>query len=302
MPAEGTSSGTSRPALKTPRETSTITRTRSQSLLRRGRPVTTQLRPPASDVALSRSLRVLPSLVIGVLLLATWQILVQTGTVANYLLPSPVEVVRAFWRGVENGLFWRYSRTTLQESLIGFGIGVLVAIPMGYGIARSRLIATAIQPYLAASQALPAVALAPILTLWFGYGLKPIAVLCALIVFFPMVINTAIGISTVDREVIAAARVDGAGFWPMVRFIEMPLASPVILGGMRTSLTLSITGAVVGEFVLGDRGLGGLLEIARGNFDTPLVFATIAMLMLLAMTLYYVAWGLERILIGKLGL
>jgi NitT/TauT family transport system permease protein len=173
---------------------------------------------------------------------------------------------------------------------------------MGYGIARSRLLATAIQPYLAASQALPAVALAPILTLWLGYGLKPIAVLCALIVFFPMVINTAVGITTVDREVIAAARVDGAGFWPMVRYIEAPLAMPIVLAGMRTSLTLSVTGAIVGEFVLGDRGLGGLLEIARGNFDTPLVFATIMMLMVLAMTLYYSAWGLERVVIRKLGL
>jgi len=244
----------------------------------------------------------LPSLVIGALMLAAWQIITLTDSVADYLLPSPAEVLRAFWRGVENGLFWRYTRTTLQESMIGFAIGALVALPMGYGIARSRLLATAIQPYLAASQALPAVALAPILTLWFGYGLKPIAVLCALIVFFPMVINTAVGITTVDREVIAAARVDGAGFWPMVRYIEAPLAMPIILAGMRTSLTLSVTGAIVGEFVLGDRGLGGLLEIARGNFDTPLVFATIVMLMLLAMTLYYSAWVLERVLTRKLGL
>jgi NitT/TauT family transport system permease protein len=244
----------------------------------------------------------LPSLVIGTLMLAAWQLVSLTDSVADYLLPSPSEVLRAFWRGVESGLFWRYTRTTLQESMIGFGIGALVALPMGYGIARSRLLATAIQPYLAASQALPAVALAPILTLWFGYGLKPIAVLCALIVFFPMVVNTAVGISTVDREIIAAARVDGAGFWPMVRYIEAPLAMPIILAGMRTSLTLSVTGAIVGEFVLGDRGLGGLLEIARGNFDTPLVFATIMMLMLLAMTLYYSAWGLERTLTRKLGL
>jgi NitT/TauT family transport system permease protein len=247
-------------------------------------------------------MRLLPSLVIGVLLLAGWQIISWTDSVSDYLMPSPSEVARAFWRGVESGLFWDYSRTTLQESMIGFALGALVALPMGYGIARSRLLATALQPYLAASQALPAVALAPILTLWFGYGLKPIALLCALIVFFPMVINTAVGITTVDREVIAAARVDGAGFWPMVRYIEVPLALPVILAGMRTSLTLSVTGAIVGEFVLGDRGLGGLLEIARGNFDTPLVFATIAMLMLLAMALYYIAWSVERILTRRLGL
>lgn len=247
-------------------------------------------------------MRVLPAFVIGLMLLGGWQALAVSNSVSDFLLPTPLEVGRAFWRGVESGLFWRYSRTTLQESLIGFVMGAAVAIPLGYGIARSRLVAIAFQPYLAASQALPAVALAPILTLWLGYGLRPIVVLCALIVFFPMVINTAVGIANVDREVIAAARVDGAGFWPMVRYIEMPLAMPVVLAGMRTSLTLSVTGAIVGEFVLGDRGLGGLLEIARGNFDTPLVFATIVVLMLLAMALYYCAWGVERMLIRKLGL
>ena len=244
----------------------------------------------------------LPSLIVGLLLLAAWQFASRSGAVASYLLPSPVEVLEAFWRGVESGLFWRYARTTLEESLVGFGIGALVALPLGYGIAQSRMLATAFQPYVAASQALPAVALAPILTLWFGYGLKSIALLCALIVFFPMVINTAVGIRSVDEDVIGAARVDGAGFWSLLRHIQAPLASPVILAGMRTSLTLSVTGAVVGEFVLGDRGLGGLLQIARGNFDTPLVFATIVMLMILAMALYYSAWGLERLVTRKLGL
>lgn len=292
----------SKAATGTTKDTATVTPTQLKSWRRRGQPVAGQLNPSVPGLALDHSLRLLPSLIIGVLMLAAWQLITATETVADYLVPSPAEVARAFWRGVETGLFWRYSRTTLQESLIGFAIGAVVAIPMGYGIARSRLLATALQPYLAASQALPAVALAPILTLWFGYGLKPIAVLCALIVFFPMVINTAIGITAVDREIIFAARVDGAGFWPLMRYIEMPLASPVILGGVRTSLTLSVTGAVVGEFVLGDRGLGGLLEIARGNFDTPLVFATIVMLMLLAMSLYYCAWGLERYVIRKLGL
>jgi NitT/TauT family transport system permease protein len=170
---------------------------------------------------------------------------------------------------------------------------VAVAVPLGYGIARSRLLARALEPFVAASQALPAVAIAPLLVLWLGYGLKAIAVLCALIVFFPMVVNTAVGIRTLDREILDAARVDGAGFWPLLLHFELPLALPVILAGLRTALTLSITGAVVGEFVIGDRGLGGLLTIARGNFDTPLAFATIAMLMVLASCMYAIAWALE---------
>lgn len=241
-----------------------------------------------------RSLRVLPPLMVGLLLLGCWQLLTVTGTVREYLLPPPADVARAFWRGIESGLFWDYGRVTLQESLAGFALGVAVAVPIGYGIARSKLLARAIEPFVAASQALPAVAIAPILVLWMGYGLRTVAVLCAFIVFFPMVVNTAVGIRTLDRDILDAARVDGAGFWPLLLHFELPLAMPVILAGLRTALTLSITGAVVGEFVIGDRGLGGLLTIARGNFDTPLAFATIAMLMVLASIMYGIAWMAEQ--------
>lgn len=240
------------------------------------------------------ALRVLPPLIVGLLLLGFWQLLTSSGSVRSYLLPPPVDVARAFWRGIESGLFWKYGRVTLQESLVGFALGVAVAVPLGYGIARSKLLARAIEPFVAASQALPAVAIAPILVLWMGYGLRTVAVLCAFIVFFPMVVNTAVGIRTLDRDILDAARVDGAGFWPLLLHFELPLALPVILAGLRTALTLSITGAVVGEFVIGDRGLGGLLTIARGNFDTPLAFATIAMLMVLASIMYGIAWMMEQ--------
>jgi NitT/TauT family transport system permease protein len=246
------------------------------------------------------TLRVLPALVVGILLLATWQALVWSGSVANFLLPAPLDVADAFWRGVSTRLFWRYGQTTLMESLIGFGLGAVVALPVGYGIARSRLLARALEPYLAASQAVPAIAIAPLLVLWLGYGLQSVVILCALIVFFPVVVNTALGIRTIDRDVLDAARVDGASGLPMLVYFEAPLALPSMLAGLRTSLTLSITGAVVGEFVIGDRGLGGLLTIARGNFDTPLAFATLFMLMLMASALYGVARLIESRLLRSL--
>jgi NitT/TauT family transport system permease protein len=242
-------------------------------------------------------LAVLPPVVVGLLLLGLWELLVRGGTVEAYLLPAPVDVADRFWGALTDGLLLRYARTTLQESLIGFLVGAAIALPFGYGIARSTLLARALEPYLAASQAIPAVALAPLLVIWLGYGLKSVVVLCALIVFFPAVVNTALGIRTLDRDVLDAARVDGAGGWPMLIHFELPLALPTILAGLRMSLTLSVTGAVVGEFVLGDQGLGGLLTIARGTFDTPLVFATLLMLMLLATTLYGAARLIERALI-----
>ena len=235
-----------------------------------------------------------PSLILGVLALGAWQLLTMAGTVDAFLLPPPAEVARAFWRGFADGLLPRYARVTLKESLFGFGLGAMVALPIGYGIASSRILARALEPYLAASQAMPAVAIAPLLVLWLGYGLRTVVVLCALIVFFPMVVNTALGIRGTPREVLDAARVDGAGRWNLLWHFQAPLAMPSILAGVRTALTHSITGAVVGEFVIGDRGLGGLLSVARANFDTPLVFATLFTLMLLAAVLYGIARLAER--------
>lgn len=242
-----------------------------------------------------RVLGVLPSAVLGVLLLVLWQVLVSSGTVSAFLLPHPSDVARSFWDALSSGLFWDYTRTTLTESMLGFAAGAAFALPVGYGIARSPLLARALEPYLAASQAMPSVAIAPVLVIWLGYGLKAVVVLCALIVFFPIVVNTALGIRTIDRDVIDAARVDGAHGWSMLRHFEAPLAMPAVLTGLRTSLTLSIIGAVVGEFILGDQGLGGLLTIARSNFDTPLVFATLFMLMLMASAMY----GIARLIEGR---
>lgn len=237
---------------------------------------------------------VLPALTIAMLALAVWETLTLTRAVAPFLLPAPAAVARSFWHALGSGLLWQYAQTTLIESLAGFTLGVVVALPAGYAIARSRVLARAIEPYLAASQAIPAVALAPLLVLWLGYGLRSVMVLCALIVFFPAAVNTALGIRTLDSDVLDAARVDGAGRWSLLLHFEIPLAAPSILAGLRTGLTLSITGAVVGEFVLGDRGLGGLLTIARGNFDTPLVFATLFTLALLAAAMYGIARLAER--------
>jgi NitT/TauT family transport system permease protein len=237
---------------------------------------------------------------VGIAALVVWQLITATRSVSAYLLPPPADVLGTFWHALTNPALsdWlpQYAAWTLAESLAGFALGSLIALPLGYAIARSRLVARAVQPYLAASQALPAVALAPLLVLWLPYGLPPVAALCALIVFFPTVVMTAHGIQTLDRDILDAAQVEGAGRWARLWHIELPLAMPSILAGLRTSLTLSVTGAVVGEFVIGDQGLGGLLEIARGNNDTPLVFATLLMLALLAMALYGVARLAERTL------
>ncbi len=241
-----------------------------------------------------RSLGTLPALALGMLTLLIWQFVTQAGVVNAFLLPAPLDVARSFWLSLSDGLLAHYAMQTLIESLAGFALGAVVALPLGYAIARSPLLARATQPYLAASQAMPAVAIAPLLVIWLGFEMPPVIVLCALIVFFPLVVTTVLGLRTLDRDVVDAGRVEGAGRWALLWHIELPLALPSILAGLRTSLTLSVTGAVVGEFVLGDQGLGGLLLSARGNLDTPLVFATLLTLALLAATLYGAARLIER--------
>jgi NitT/TauT family transport system permease protein len=234
---------------------------------------------------------------LGLLLLAGWVLIIQFGMVSQFLLPHPVAVLRALWQQLVGESLPAYVATTLIESLGGYALGVVVALPMAYAIAHSRLLAAMLQPYLAASQAVPVVAIAPLVALWLGYGLLPVVVLCALIVFFPMVINTVLGLRGLDPDLLCAAQVEGADRLNLLWHIELPLALPSILAGMRTSLTLSITGAVVGEFVVGGSGLGELLVTERSYADSAGVFASLLVLAVLAASLYGAARLLETRLV-----
>jgi NitT/TauT family transport system permease protein len=238
----------------------------------------------------------LPAVVVGLVVVGLWQLLVQANLVPVLFLPAPATVVRSFWYALTdpNGSLLGYAGTTLLESILGCALGALVAIPLGYAIARSRLVARAAQPYVAASQAMPALAIAPLLVFWIGYGLTPIIALCALIVFFPMVITTVLGLRMLDTEILDAARVAGAGHLAMLRYIELPLALPSILAGLRTSLTLSVTGAIVGEFVVGGKGLGELLVVDLQSFNAAGLFAVLFTLALLAALLYGASRLIER--------
>lgn len=247
---------------------------------------TVRARPRSRPMGPAGASRVVAPVLLGAALIAVWQLVEQNGLVSPFLLPSPGDTLAAFWDGLWHQSLLGYVGTTLVESLAGCALGAAVALPMGYAIAHGRLLASAIQPYLAASQAIPAIAIAPLIALWLGYGLSPVIALCALIVFFPMVVNTVLGLRTLDRDVLDAARVEGAGRLGLLTHIELHLALPSLLAGLRTSLTLSITGAVVGEFVVGGPGLGQLLIVQRSYADSAGVFATLLTLALLATTLY----------------
>ena len=198
-----------------------------------------------------------------------------------------------------DGAMARHATTTLVEILLGFAIGSALALVAGVVLARSRLAERLLSPYLVAAQAVPILALAPLIALWFGTGLLSKLVITTLIVFFPVAIATMVGIRTVDPGLLEMARSFRATAWQVATKVEIPAALPSILGGMRVGATLAVIGAIVAEWVGGESGLGVLINIARGSlFDIPLMFATLLTLALIGVALYTVMVLIERRLVG----
>jgi NitT/TauT family transport system permease protein len=183
---------------------------------------------------------------------------------------------------------------TLFEVVAGLGLGVSVALAVGYALARFVAFERILSPYIIAAQSIPIVALAPLLVIWFGFGLLSKVLICALIVFFPMMVATIVGIRSVPPELADMMRVLRAGRLETFLKLEVPAALPVLFGGLRLAVTLAVVGAVVGEFVGADRGLGFLVNLGKGLFDTPLMFVALGMLALIAVTLYVAVLTLEH--------
>lgn len=235
--------------------------------------------------------KVLPALLTGVVLLAIWYVV--AAFVHTPFLPSPQVTVARLIEGFVPYLGPAALRT-LMRALLGCLFAALLGIPCGYALAHWRLFRLAVLPPLAASQAIPGVALAPLLTIWLGYGNTPIVVLCTFMVIFPVILSSSLGFSRIDREILQAARLDGARGFTLAYHIEFPLAAPAILSGLRTGFTLSITGAVVGEMIIGGDGLGLLLTSAASSGDVTGMFATIVILAVMAMTMYGLVSWMER--------
>lgn len=231
--------------------------------------------------------------VVLVVLLGLWELVVYLGNYPTFILPTPRIVWRRGLIALQDGSLLRHTWITLQEVFGGLLLGLSVALILGYLLAKSRTVERLLAPYLAASQAIPIVALAPLLVIWFGGGHISKILVCALTLFFPVLINTIVGIRSVDAELVELMRSLRASRWQTLRMLELPAALPVLLGGLKIGVTLSVIGAVVAEFVGADRGLGFLVNLARGLFDTPLMFVALFTLMFIALTLYLLVSLLE---------
>lgn len=251
----------------------------------------------ASDPKVSRLHYLVP---IGVMVFAVagWELTVRLAGLPAFILPSPLMVAERFLRALSDGSLLRHTAITLLEVLLGLFSGASAALLFGYAIAKSRLFERLVSPFLVASQAIPIVAIAPLLVIWFGPGMFSKVLICALIVFFPVLVNTVVGLRAVPRSLYELMRSLRASRPHMLRLLEIPAALPVFLGGLRIGATLSVIGAVVGEFVGADRGLGFLINVGRGQYDTALVFVAIITLVVLALTLYGIVILLESRLLA----
>ncbi len=238
--------------------------------------------------------RFVAPVLLAVALIGGWAAVALWAGVSPALLPNPAAVAGRLIQLLGSGELLPYAAVTLAEALGGCLVGVAVAGPLAVLIHRSRWVAAAVQPFLGATQAIPAIALAPLLVLWIGYGLVPVIALCALMVFFPILITAVSGLRHLDQGIVDAARIDGAGSWALLWQIEVPLALPAVLAGLRNGFALSVTGAVVGEMVMGGQGLGAVLTVQRDSVDTAGMFATIAVLCVAAATFYWLIEVWER--------
>jgi len=241
-------------------------------------------------------LSVLGALVVFVLV---WQAVVVVSGFPPFILPPPAAVFVRLASAWTDGTIEPHFAATLLEVLLGFAVGAGLAVIAGYGLARSALVERVASPYLVGAQAIPILALAPLIALWFGPGLVGKVVICALIVFFPVAIATMVGIRAVDDRLLELGRSLRATRRQILTTLEIPAALPSILGGMRVGVTLAVVGALVGEWAGADRGLGVLINLARGSmFDYPLMFATLITIALLGIVLYLIVVLVERRLVG----
>lgn len=223
-----------------------------------------------------------------------WQTIVWLGNYPEFLLPSPWAVTVKFWQAGKSGLLIENSLITLSEILAGLVLGVGLAFVLGYLAAKLPFLNSWFLPVFIGLQAIPIIALAPLLVIWFGWGWESKVIVCGATLFFPVFVNTLLAFNSVNRNLRQLFDSLQASAWQKFKYLEVPSSLPIIFAGLKIGVGLSIIGAVVGEFVASNKGLGFLINLAGGFYDTPLRFAAFFTLSLIAIILYNLVSILEK--------
>lgn len=214
-------------------------------------------------------------LVAFVVLIALWDVAIRALKVPNYILPAPQAVLDALRRGYVEGIFWPHFLFTLQSMVAGYLAGCSMAFALGCLFAESRFVERTFLPFVVALQSMPKVALAPLIIVWFGFGLESKIVMVALVCFFPMFINTVIGLKQTSPALLDLMTAFSASRWHVLLRIKIPSAAGHIFAGLQIAIVLGLIGAVVAEFVSSTRGLGHLINAAAVNLETNVMFAAL---------------------------
>lgn len=246
---------------------------------------------PTLPTGLGRWVAPLASFVVVV---ALWQLVIVIFRLPRFVLPPPDAVFTAFVTQFPALLTNTWA--TLLETLAGFFLSILIAVPLAVLISTSAPLRNGIYPFLLLGQSVPKQAIAPLLLLWLGYGDAPKVVLAFLTAFFPIVVNTAIGLQMTPPEMLDLGRLLSASRWRVFTKVTFPAAMPYFFAGLKVAISLAIVGAVIGEFIGADRGLGQMIILFSANQRTDVAFAAIAMLSLLGIVLFGLIALAERII------
>jgi NitT/TauT family transport system permease protein len=258
-------------------------------------------RKPPSDFHIL--IRTRPELILApvllMVILVTWEWGVPYFDVPNYVLPTPSAISVALWRGLDAGFmarggYWLHTWVTVWEVLLGFFIGSGVGLLLGTVISQFRIIEATLRIYLVAIQSLPKIALAPIIVLWFGFGLTSKVVIICLLTFFPLLINSMAGFKAVDPERLELMRSLGANPWQIFWKVRLPSAMPYIFAGLDMAAVFAVVGAVVGEFVGAQRGLGTLILSMNAQMDIAGTFSVFIILAIVGIVIHKALRAVER--------
>jgi ABC-type nitrate/sulfonate/bicarbonate transport system permease component len=247
---------------------------------------------PAPSAALRKLLRPLPSLAIAALLIVAWQAYADAGHVGDDVLPSPSRVVSQGWEN--RGDLWDNALPTLRATLLGFGCSLAIGFLLSVVIDASVVVRRALMPLLVVSQTLPLIAIAPLVVIWFGFGLLPKVLLVAFVTFFPITVAFVEGYAASDPDAATLLRSMGAGRWRVFRTLRLPTALPFFFAGLRIAITYAVVAAVFAEYAGAEEGLGIYMQNAKNAFRTDLVLAAVGVTAALTLVLFALTYLVER--------
>ncbi len=233
-------------------------------------------------------------LVLVAVVLGAWEAGVRHFEIAPYILPPPSSIFAGLWRGLQSGIYIKHAGVTLAETFMGFTLGTMLAFILGTAVALSRRVEYFLYPFIVMFQAMPKVALAPLIVVWFGLGLTSKVINAALVAFFPLMVNTIVGLRSADEDRVNLLRSLAASRWQIFWMLQLPNAMPYIFAGLEIAMIFALIGAIVAEFVGAEQGLGVLIQSMNFNLDVAGQFGVLLILSVIGLILNGLITRLRR--------